>query len=124
MAAARQLMTRWCDEWDGDGRRQGEPEDIAKEKAVLAAQTSGKAVVVEDTSLCFNALGGLPGPYIKWFLKNLGPRDLPKLLAGFDDKARTRGGGGFHAPTLPLSPLPARQSWGAVGRRRTTERAR
>jgi inosine/xanthosine triphosphate pyrophosphatase family protein len=23
--------------------------------------------VVEDTSLCFNALNGLPGPYIKWW---------------------------------------------------------
>lgn len=23
-------------------------------------------MLTEDTSLCFNALGGLPGPYIKW----------------------------------------------------------
>jgi inosine/xanthosine triphosphate pyrophosphatase family protein len=80
---------------------------------VLAAQSSGKAVVVEDTSLCFNALGGLPGPYIKWFLKNLGPRDLPKLLAGFDDKVRTSAGG-FHAPAL-LCPSHTNDSWGAVG---------
>lgn len=28
--------------------------------------------MVEDTSLCFNALQGLPGPYIKWFLDKLG----------------------------------------------------
>ena len=41
---------------------------------------------MEDTSLCFNALGGLPGPYIKWFLKKLGPEGLFKLLAGFEDK--------------------------------------
>ena len=30
------------------------------------------AVMVEDTCLCFNALKGLPGPYIKWFLQKLG----------------------------------------------------
>ena len=41
---------------------------------------------MEDTSLCFNAMGGLPGAYIKWFLKELGPSGLPKMLAGFDDK--------------------------------------
>lgn len=28
--------------------------------------------MVEDTCLCFNALKGLPGPYIKWFLQKLG----------------------------------------------------
>ena len=43
--------------------------------------------MVEDTSLCFNAYGGLPGPYIKWFLKNLGHEGLNKMLAGFEDKS-------------------------------------
>ena len=47
----------------------------------------GGAVMVEDTSLCFNAYEGLPGPYIKWFLKALGHEGLPKMLAGFDDKS-------------------------------------
>ena len=28
-------------------------------------------MIVEDTSLCFTALGGLPGVYIKWFLKEV-----------------------------------------------------
>lgn len=28
--------------------------------------------MTEDTALCFSALNGLPGPYIKDFLKNLG----------------------------------------------------
>lgn len=44
---------------------QGEPEDISKEKCKLAAQHVNGPVMVEDTSLCFNALHGLPGPYIK-----------------------------------------------------------
>ena len=44
---------------------QGEPEEISAEKCKLAASQVGGAVIVEDTSLCFNALNGLPGPYIK-----------------------------------------------------------
>lgn len=32
----------------------------------------GTACVTEDTALCFEALNGLPGPYIKHFLENLG----------------------------------------------------
>lgn len=44
-------------------------------------------MIVEDTCLAFNALKGLPGPYIKWFLDKLGPEGLHKLLAGFEDKS-------------------------------------
>jgi len=67
----------------------------------------GGAVMVEDTSLCFNAYKGLPGkhafpicprfgqiaaicnlmyvvyatgPYIKWFLGKVGPEGLWKML--------------------------------------------
>jgi inosine triphosphate pyrophosphatase len=40
---------------------QGEPEDISREKCRIAARQLGGAVMVEDTSLCFNALKGLPG---------------------------------------------------------------
>ncbi|CAN1278743.1 Inosine triphosphate pyrophosphatase [Linum perenne] len=39
---------------------QGEPEDIFKEKARLAAVEVKGPVLVEDTCLCFNALKGLP----------------------------------------------------------------
>lgn len=46
-------------------------------------------VIVEDTCLGFRAHGGLPGPYIKWYLDKLGVDGLPKLLAGFDDKVCT-----------------------------------
>jgi inosine triphosphate pyrophosphatase len=45
---------------------QGDPDEIAVEKCKLAAQQIDGAVFIEDTSLCFNALNGLPGPYIKW----------------------------------------------------------
>ncbi|GJY59028.1 inosine triphosphate pyrophosphatase [Tanacetum coccineum] len=43
---------------------QGDPEDISKEKARLAADQVKGPVLVEDTCLCFNALKGLPGPYM------------------------------------------------------------
>ncbi|KAL4433779.1 hypothetical protein ABPG75_000220 [Micractinium tetrahymenae] len=66
---------------------QGEPEEIAAEKCRLAADRLQAAVMVEDTCLCFNALKGLPGPYIKWFLQKLGHDGLNRMLAGFDDKS-------------------------------------
>jgi non-canonical purine NTP pyrophosphatase (RdgB/HAM1 family) len=65
---------------------QGEPEDIAKEKVMLAAKQIDGPTLVEDTSLCYNALKGLPGPYVKWFLDKLGHDGLNKMLAGYEDK--------------------------------------
>jgi inosine/xanthosine triphosphate pyrophosphatase family protein len=44
---------------------QGEPEEVSKSKCKLAAEMLNGPVMVEDTSLCFNALHGLPGVYIK-----------------------------------------------------------
>ena len=44
---------------------QGLPEEVSKEKCRVAAKLITGPVIVEDTSLCFNALGGLPGVYIK-----------------------------------------------------------
>jgi inosine triphosphate pyrophosphatase len=105
---------------------QGEPDEISKEKCKLAVsdvrfalsrketgtlpcprfyvQINGP-VIVEDTCLCFNALKGLPGPYMyspaslnlmssphhvvrsKWFLDKLGHDGLNQMLAGFEDKS-------------------------------------
>lgn len=65
---------------------QGEPEIVASEKCKLAAKQVGGPVITEDTSLCYNALKGLPGVYIKWFLEKLGLDGLNKLLLGYDDK--------------------------------------
>jgi len=66
---------------------QGEPEDVVKEKCRLAQDKIGGPVIVEDTSLCFNALGGLPGVYIKWFLEKTGHEGLNNLLAAYEDKS-------------------------------------
>ncbi|KAM7485499.1 hypothetical protein LguiA_001508 [Lonicera macranthoides] len=66
---------------------QGEPGDISKEKARLAAKEVNGPVLVEDTCLCFNALKGLPGPYIKWFLQKIGHEGLNNLLMAYEDKS-------------------------------------
>ncbi|XP_072475869.1 inosine triphosphate pyrophosphatase isoform X2 [Notamacropus eugenii] len=66
---------------------QGEPDEISIQKCQEAARQVQGPVLVEDTCLCFNALGGLPGPYIKWFLEKLKPEGLYQLLAGFEDKS-------------------------------------
>lgn len=52
---------------------QGDPAEISKEKCRLAFEEVKGPVLVEDTSLCFNAMNGLPGPYmyvigVSWFI--------------------------------------------------------
>ena len=47
---------------------QGQPDFIAIKKVKTASAITKQACLVEDVSLCFNALNGLPGPYIKDFL--------------------------------------------------------
>eukprot|EP00032_Breviata_anathema_P001826 JZ554158.1.p1 GENE.JZ554158.1~~JZ554158.1.p1 ORF type:complete len:218 (+),score=39.08 JZ554158.1:24-677(+) len=46
-------------------------------------------ILLEDTWLGFDALGGLPGAYIKWFLDRLGPAGLERMLAGFETRTAT-----------------------------------
>lgn len=66
---------------------QGTYNQIITHKLQQAAEIVKGPVMVEDTALEFDALGQeLPGPYIKWFLKQLGPEKLPRLLDGFDNR--------------------------------------
>lgn len=66
---------------------QGDIEEVSVKKCQEAARRLNRPVLVEDTALCFNALKGLPGPYIKWFLDKLEPEGLPRLLTGWEDKS-------------------------------------
>uniref|UniRef100_A0A452ELY1 Inosine triphosphate pyrophosphatase n=1 Tax=Capra hircus TaxID=9925 RepID=A0A452ELY1_CAPHI len=74
---------------------QGEPDEISIRKCQEAARQVQGPVLVEDTCLCFNALGGLPGPYIwAWGLATECaepslhlPSGLHQLLEGFQDKS-------------------------------------
>lgn len=62
---------------------QGTPRDIAIEKCRLASEQLQSPVMIEDTSLCFYDLNGLPGPYIKWFLDGIGLEGLNIMIDGF-----------------------------------------
>ncbi|ODQ78233.1 hypothetical protein BABINDRAFT_9456 [Babjeviella inositovora NRRL Y-12698] len=66
---------------------QGTIEEVTIFKAKKAAELLQRPVLVEDTCLGYDALNGLPGPYIKWFVESLGLEGIVKLLAGFDDKS-------------------------------------
>lgn len=65
---------------------QGSVEEVTRHKAEQAASLIGGPVLVEDTCLCFEALGGLPGPYIKWFVEKVGLDGINKMLDGFSDR--------------------------------------
>ncbi|ORX59268.1 hypothetical protein BCR36DRAFT_317314 [Piromyces finnis] len=60
---------------------------IATQKCLEAARRVNGPVLTEDTSLHFNSLKGLPGPYIKWFLQELGHNGLNDILAAYEDKS-------------------------------------
>jgi inosine triphosphate pyrophosphatase len=60
-------------------------EEIVIDKAKRAYQATGKPVVVEDVSAGLVKLGGLPGPFIKFFIKTLGKNAL-FVLAGKENE--------------------------------------
>jgi len=84
---ARQILKRKIDSYNIRlPEIQGTRRAIIIEKAVYAAKVIKRPVFVEDTALCFNALNGLPGPYIRDFLETIGNKRLNKLLHGYPDK--------------------------------------
>ncbi|KAK7417315.1 nucleoside triphosphate pyrophosphohydrolase ham1 [Neonectria magnoliae] len=66
---------------------QGTLEEVTESKCRRATELVQGPVLVEDTSLCYNALKGLPGPYIKWFMASIGHEGLNNLLAAYTDKS-------------------------------------
>lgn len=71
---------------------QGTPEEIAikKSTAIVKQLPNDKfPFITEDTSLHFNALGGMPGPYIKWFLKSTGLIKINEMLSFSNDRSAT-----------------------------------
>jgi non-canonical purine NTP pyrophosphatase (RdgB/HAM1 family) len=59
---------------------------VARIKARLAFAELGRPVLVEDTSLELSALGGFPGPLVRWLLEAAGPAAIARLLDGFADR--------------------------------------
>ncbi len=61
---------------------QGTPEEIITHKLNHAYDKIGMPVLVDDTSLHFEILGGFPGPYAKGFFECLTPYEMGKRFAG------------------------------------------
>jgi XTP/dITP diphosphohydrolase len=57
-------------------------EEVAKAKALAAFQLTGQPVIVDDTGMSIEALNGLPGALVAWFLDTLRPEGILKMLNG------------------------------------------
>ena len=57
--------------------------EIIQAKLEEAQKHQKGEFIVEDTSLYFEALNGLPGPLIKWFMKTIGNDGLYKIAESF-----------------------------------------
>ncbi len=58
---------------------------ISLQKLAQARLHVDGPVFVEDVALGFNALGGFPGPYVKWLLTAAGGVGLGSIAAGLGD---------------------------------------
>jgi len=52
---------------------------IIEAKLLEARKYTDKTIIVEDTSLHFDCINGLPGPLIKWFLETLKEQGLAEM---------------------------------------------
>ena len=63
-------------------------EEVVEHKVRQAYTIAECPVLVEDVALGFTALGGLPGPFIKFFVEAPnGLENLCRMLDGFDDRS-------------------------------------
>lgn len=60
---------------------------IVEHKVRQAYEIIKAPVIVEDVSLEFNALGGLPGPFIKFFVEHVPFETLCRMIDGQDRSA-------------------------------------
>ena len=64
-----------------------DPQELIEHKVKQAYSILKKPVLVEDTALFFNALDGLPGPFVKFFvMAKDGQNVMCRMLDGFDDR--------------------------------------
>ena len=62
---------------------------VVEHKAKSAYAIVGSPVLVEDISLTLDAMNGLPGPFIKWFLASLGNAGVAELANRLDTQDAT-----------------------------------
>jgi non-canonical purine NTP pyrophosphatase (RdgB/HAM1 family) len=55
-------------------------ETVVADKAQHAFEAAGQPVLVEDTGLAIDALRGLPGALVRWFLLTIGPGGICELI--------------------------------------------
>ncbi len=60
--------------------------EISEHKVRQAYEKIRKPVLVEDVGFTLEALGKLPGPFIKWFLESLGDEGVCRLLDGYESR--------------------------------------
>ncbi len=60
--------------------------EVVRDKARTAFARLGQPVLVEDTSLELQGLGGFPGPLVRWLLATVGPGGISRIVAAFDDR--------------------------------------
>ncbi len=78
--------------------RSDDQEEVAKEKAKLAAKAIGEPAIAEDTGLYFEAYHNFPGTNSKWVYHAIGLEGLFKLLVGTDRGAYFKTTVGFCEP--------------------------
>jgi inosine triphosphate pyrophosphatase len=61
--------------------------ELLKFKLQQAYKELHAPVIVEDTSLYFDAWNELPGPLVKWFLASMGLEGIVQALSQFEDKS-------------------------------------
>lgn len=65
-----------------------DPQEVVVRKAKQAYEIYKEPVLVEDTALFANALNGLPGPFLKFFVTvENGKENFCKMLNAFDDRS-------------------------------------
>jgi XTP/dITP diphosphohydrolase len=57
-----------------------DPADVARAKASEAYKIVGEPIIVDDTGLAIDALGGLPGAFVVWFLETIGAAGIAGIL--------------------------------------------
>lgn len=58
--------------------------EVIKHKAIEAYRQIMSPVIVDDVSLVINSLGELPGPFIKYFLSELGSKKICQIVSGLE----------------------------------------
>ncbi|HSW91736.1 MAG TPA: non-canonical purine NTP pyrophosphatase [Candidatus Saccharimonadales bacterium] len=61
--------------------------EVAAVKANQAYSLLGKPVLVDDSSFHISALGGFPGPYIKFMLETVGVEGIMNFMVGKEDRS-------------------------------------